>query len=113
MSLKTKLGLLAAPLLAGAVHMAQAVCPEDGATPFFAGPVDPTDPLDPNYNGFPSFLQDSEGLALEICLDSITGDGNPPFCFFDPPDPANPFSVQVGWGPEAFWWLASARRYSR
>ena len=105
---RLRFGLVAISLALGFGQGAQAVCPDDGATPFFAGPIDPTDPADPNYNGFASYLQDSEGLALEICLDSVTGDGNPPFCFFDPPDPANPFSVQVGFGPEAFWWLAGA-----
>ena len=90
--------------------MAQAACPSDGATPFRAGPVNPANPADPAYNGFASYLQDSEGLALELCL---TGDGSATgaptnVCFYDPADAGNPFSVQVGFGPEAFWWLAGA-----
>ncbi len=98
---KSKLGLAVAMLLSGLGQAAYAACPADGATPFLAGPIDPTDPADPNYNGFASYLQDSQGLALALCLD-------PNFCFFDPPIANNPFSVQIGFGAEAFWWLSEA-----
>jgi hypothetical protein len=98
-----KPGALAAALaLMGINPAANAVCPLDGATPFNAGPVDP-------LNGFAAYVQDSKGLALQLCL---TGDGsaagaaNP--CFFDAPIPGLPFSEQVGFGPEAFWWLSEA-----
>ena len=85
--------LLGVPL-GTAVHADCTTVPGNGATPFVAGPVNPN-------NGFAEHVTDSNGLALEICLDAA-------LCFFDPPDTANPFSVQVGFGPEAFWWLASA-----
>jgi hypothetical protein len=81
------LGTAAAP--------AMAACPADGAKPFKAGPVDPV-------NGFATYVQDSQGLALELCL---AGDGNG-ICFFDPAIPNNQFSQLIGFGPEAFWWLA-------
>ena len=85
---------------------AHAVCPADGATPFTAGPVNPN-------NGFAEYVQDSTGLALELCsvstIDPVTGlPGNPPNCFFDPPQAGNPFSEQIGFGAEGFWWLAQA-----
>ena len=94
-----RFGLLAAALL-GLGQAAHATCPVDGATPFTAGPVDPV-------NGFATYLQDSEGLALELCLDSTPpGSGNPPNCFFDPPIPGDPFTQANGFGAEGFWWLA-------
>jgi hypothetical protein len=97
-----------AVLLVAFGQPARAVCPDDGATPFTAGPINPLSSTNPNYNGFAQYVQDSEGLALELCLDSIDGQGTPPNCFFDPPDPTNPFSAQIGFGPEAFWWAADA-----
>ena len=80
-----------------------AACPDDGAEPFTTGPVNPN-------NGFATYVQDSGSvlgapLALEICLD---GDGVTGPCIFDAVDPANPYSVQVGFGAEAFWFLATA-----
>ena len=70
----------------------QAACPLDVATPFTAGSV--------NYNnGFAEYVEDDNGLALELCLDPLN-------CFFDPLDPANPFSLQIGFGAEGFWWAA-------
>jgi len=62
------------------------------------GPVDPV-------NGFPTWYQDIPGTKLELCLD---GDGATGPCIFDPVDPANQFSVQTGFGAEAFYWYADA-----
>ncbi len=62
------------------------------------GPVDPA-------NGFPMWYQDTPGTKLELCLD---GDGLNGPCFFDPVDPANPWSVQTGFGGEAFYWYGEA-----
>jgi hypothetical protein len=56
-------------------------------------------------NGFPLWYQDSNGLALMIGLD---GDGQNGLSVYDPVDPNNPFSVQIGFGPEAFYWTADA-----
>jgi hypothetical protein len=58
------------------------------------GPVNP-------QNGFPLWVQDSNGLALELNLDPALG-------LVDPVNPANPFSVQVGFGAEAFWYTCDA-----
>lgn len=77
---------------------ALAACPLDGAKPFKAGPVN-------SDNGFATWVQDSQGVALELCL---SGDGAGAPCFFDPVVPSNTYSVQVGFGAEAFWWLAEA-----
>ena len=99
-----RIGLLASALF-GISQAVFATCPVDGATPFTAGPAD----NDPDTgNGFATYLQDSEGLALELCLDSTPpGSGNPPNCFYDPPILGNAFSELVGFGAEGFWWLAS------
>jgi len=91
---KFKLGLAVATLLSGLGQAAHAACPADGATPFTASAVT-------QQNGFAAYVQDSQGLALELCLD-------PAFCFFDPPVPGNQFSSQIGFGAEAFWWLSEA-----
>jgi hypothetical protein len=53
-------------------------------------------------NGFPDWYQDNNLLKLGLCIDS------PTLCLFDPVDPANPFSVAIGFGAEAFWWSADA-----
>lgn len=91
---------LLATILAGFVHGAYAACPEDGATPINIGPTNPV-------NGFPEYVVDSEGTAMQICLDEVAGDGTPVSCLFDLPDPdPNSFSAQIGFGAEAFWWLA-------
>ncbi len=93
--------LLATAMLFALNPAAQAACPADGATPFLAGPIDPVNPADPDYNGFASYVQDTQGLALALCLDAN-------MCFFDPPILNNAFSVQIGFGAEAFWWLSEA-----
>lgn len=54
-------------------------------------------------NGFPLWYQDSNGVMLEIGLDPVYNDAA-----FDPVDPNNPFSVQIGFGSEAFYWLCSS-----
>ncbi|MBL6999429.1 MAG: hypothetical protein ISR73_06170 [Gammaproteobacteria bacterium] len=89
-----KTSLLASALLAVMMPVAHAACPADGSTPFFAGPIDPN-------NGFSTYLADSQGLALAPCL-------NPALCFFDPVFPNNPFSVQIGFGAEGFYFLAGS-----
>jgi len=97
--------LATALLLAGVGQSVLAVpggCPSDGATPLTIGAVNP-------LNGFPEVVSDSQGLALQLCLDSVDpANGLPPNCFFDPPDPSNPFSAQIGFGAEGFWWAADA-----
>ncbi len=82
-------------VLAFAGWTAYAQCPADGATPFQAGPLNPK-------NGFPLWVQDSNGVTLEVCL------AQDPKCFFDPAVPGNLYSQRVGFGAEAFWWLAEA-----
>ena len=78
------------------VAVAQCPVPGNTAGPFTAGPVNPV-------NGFAEYVQDSTGLALELCLD---GDGATGPCFFDPVIPGNLYSQQIGFGAEGFWWLA-------
>jgi len=102
MSYKIQITLVAALLGLVMGSTAQAACsvPGNAATPIIAGPPNPN-------NGFAEYVTETldpagtvPGLSLELCLD-------PAFCFFDPPDPAFVFSTQIGFGFEAFWWLAS------
>jgi hypothetical protein len=94
----TKISTLAAAvslaLYGGPSAYAQCTVAGNQATPFQAGQPNPN-------NGFAEFVTDSNGLALELCLD-------PAFCFFDPVVAGNIFSEQIGFGAEAFWWLAEA-----
>ena len=77
-----------------AAHAAQCPVPGNQASGFSAGLVNPN-------NGFAEYVTDSTNLSLELCLD-------PANCFFDPVVPGNLFSQQIGFGAEAFWWLAEA-----
>lgn len=62
------------------------------------GTVSPVNPA----TGFPFWYQDQNGLALDLMEAS---DG---FGISDPVDPANPFSQQIGFNAEGFWWSAEA-----
>jgi hypothetical protein len=57
--------------------------------------------VSPNFgpSGYPTFYQDANGRAVELCQD-------PALCLFDPVDPANPDSVALGVGGETFYWSA-------
>jgi len=65
-----------------------------GATAVDTGPLNPVD-------GFPEFVVDSRGVAVQRCLDPVV-------CFFDPIVPTDPLSLQIGSGGEAFYWSADA-----
>jgi hypothetical protein len=74
--------------------------------PVKAGPQNPK-------NAFPLWLTDANGVSLELCLTGPgggTGTAGPPpdYCFFDPVMAGNALSAQIGFGAEAFWWLAAA-----
>ena len=62
------------------------------------GPIDPV-------KGFPQWIQDWNGVALQIGLD---GDGSTGLSLFDPVDPEFPFSAVVGFGAEAFYMSAES-----
>ena len=66
----------------------------NGSTVTHSGPMNPVD-------GFPEYLTDSNGNSVQRCLDAN-------LCFFDPIEPADPFSLQIGSGGESFWWAADA-----
>ncbi len=72
--------------------------------PMLHGGLAAVGPVDPN-NGFPAWYQDGNGLALKLGLE---GDGVTGLSLFDPVDPTNPFSVQIGFGAEAFYWIGEA-----
>ncbi len=90
---KFKLALLATVIGSTFATYANAACPIDGVTPLTIGPVNP-------QNGFPQWIQDSNGASVELCLDPGT-------CFIDPVLPDNPFSQQIGFGGEGFFWSAT------
>jgi hypothetical protein len=52
-------------------------------------------------NGYPLWYQDTNGLAVQLCLD-------PAACLFDPVVPGNDFSAAIGFGAEAFYWSGEA-----
>ena len=86
------LPLIAAPLLAEA-------CQNDAAKPFNSGPLDA-------HGMFSEWVVDTNGVALQPCIDSYTNDGNPAPCFYDPIEVGNPLSESLGRGGEAFMFLA-------
>jgi len=98
-NMKTK--LLGTALMVGVVQMGYGACPDDGARPMTIGPHNP-------QTTFPLWVQDSEGLALEICpgTDQVNCISVPPFT-----PQANPgmtqaqydLSAQIGFGDEGFW----------
>ena len=98
--LNPKMATLAAAVslaLAGGqvVYAGCSAIPGNQAAPFLAGQVSPT-------NGFAEYVTDANGRSLELCLD-------PANCFITPVEPGNLLSEQIGFGSEAFWWLADAR----
>ena len=73
-SSKFKLRMLSSALLLSMAYTVQADCPLDGQTPMTIGPHSP-------QTTFPLWIQDSEGLALEICpgTDTLNCISVPPF----------------------------------
>ncbi|MEY4748767.1 MAG: hypothetical protein RIQ60_981 [Pseudomonadota bacterium] len=91
--------LLAAGMLATPIFVA--ACPADQAKPFTSGPLDA-------QGMFSTWIVDSNGVGLQVCNVSVTNDGNPPPCFFDPPVAGNALSQTLGRGNEAFLFLANS-----
>lgn len=58
-------------------------------------------PIDPN-SGFPLWYRDANGISLDLM------EAADPFGISDPVDPANPFSGQIGFNAEGFYWSADA-----
>ncbi len=85
-------GFLATPLFVAA-------CPANVNKPFNSGPLDA-------HGFFSEWIVDQNGVALQVCTDSVDGLGNPPPCFFDPVEPGNALSEALGRGGEAFHYLA-------
>jgi len=52
--------------------------------------------------GYPTYYQDTNNLQLTVCP------GGDPMCLSEPPDPADPNSVALNMGGEAFYWSAEA-----
>ncbi|MFM2067992.1 MAG: hypothetical protein RLZZ584_2901 [Pseudomonadota bacterium] len=99
--MKTRKLVHAAILAAGflATPLFVAACPANVNKPFNSGPLD-------SFGFFSEWIVDQNGVALQVCTDSVDGQGNPPPCFFDPVEPGNPLSEALGRGGEAFHYLA-------
>ncbi len=93
----------AAALVAGmlAVTLNAFACQAPSSKPMNTGPLDA-------QGMFSQWVVDRNGVGLQICTDSLTADGNPPPCFYDPIVPGNALSVAQGRGGEAFWYLADS-----
>ncbi len=98
-----RLWLVSSTLLIGLAQTGLAACPADGAKPMNIGPHSA-------QTTFPLWVQDSEGLALEICpgTDAVNCISVPPFTAADfPGDPdaaaKAALSQQIGFGDEGFW----------
>jgi hypothetical protein len=89
-----------AAAFAGA-HTGVWACSANQAKPFNAGPLDA-------QGMFSSWVVDMNGVGLQACTDSLTNDGNPPPCFYDPVVPGNALSAALGRGNEAFMFLADS-----
>ncbi|MEY4748771.1 MAG: hypothetical protein RIQ60_985 [Pseudomonadota bacterium] len=94
-------GFLATPLFVAA-------CPANQARPFTSGPtaLQPANANTKWAGPFAEWIVDGNGVGLQICTDSLANDGNPPPCFYDPVDPADPYTRQLSRGGEAFFFLA-------
>lgn len=64
------------------------------AQAFNAGAVGPVS----LQNGYPTWWQDDAGVRVDLCITAA--------CLATPPNAANPLSRQIGFGPEAFWWMS-------
>jgi hypothetical protein len=106
------LRLLSAAVLIGLAPGGQAACPLDGVTPMNIGAPNSIG-TPPETTTVPLWVQDSEGLAVEVCpgTDQLN-------CISLPPDdplggnPASPeelaFAASIGFGEEAFYASAEA-----
>jgi len=99
--MRRKIALLQTALLTGAI-----LIPGPALAELRFGPVDQDGNaiLHPT-NNFPIYYQDDTNTTLELCLD---GDGVNGLCIFDPPIAGNAYSQTIGFGAEAFWFLAEA-----
>ena len=98
--------LLGTAILAGLASTAHATCPQDGAKPMHIGPHNP-------QTTFPLWVQDSEGLALEMCpgTDQVNCISVPPFTPLADPGLTQAqydLSAQIGFGDEGFYASADA-----
>ena len=71
-------------------------------------------PINPN-NGYPIYYEDTNGVAVWLPdpsqggpFGTPGGGGAAPSMIFDAPVATNPFSVQIGFGTECFYWVCTA-----
>lgn len=90
--MRTKLSTIA---LLASLALAFCAIPAAHAGLSQVGPIDPV-------GGYPDWYMDSNGVALEMCLDG------PARCANTPVIPGNQASIDAGFGDEAFYWLGTA-----
>jgi hypothetical protein len=83
-----------AAILLGIVWMVGVAGIASGQSLAHVGPVDPT-------NGYPMWLEDGNGLTLELCTDEA-------LCAFLRPDVLSALSFPDNWPDEVFWYTADA-----
>ncbi|MBI5683435.1 MAG: hypothetical protein HZC54_00010 [Verrucomicrobia bacterium] len=101
--MKTELKIGKKLLVLLAVTLAMAAAPSAQAALSLVGPIN-------TANGFPQWYQDGTGVRLDLPTPPL-GDGLgllAPTQIFDAPDPLNPFSAQIGFGTEAFYYLCES-----
>ncbi|MBI2919337.1 MAG: PKD domain-containing protein [Chloroflexi bacterium] len=79
----------------------------------WVGPIDPISVFQGNQNsGFPAYYSDDNGTR--VALLPITGDGaTAPTQTYEEPNSANPYSVQLGFEFEAFYYLVETSMATR
>ncbi len=91
--------------------LAQLGPPRGGMGPIATYPtyIDPVTGETKNGNGFPLWIEDTQGIKLDLPVPPIGDGNNPPTMIFDPVVAGNLFSEATGFGAEAFYYLATAR----
>lgn len=103
---KMKMKLLGSAVIVAMAPAAFGDCPDDGARPMTVGPHNP-------QTTFPLWVQDSEGLGLEMCpgTDQVNCISVPVFTPQTDPGLTQhqyDLSQQIGFGDEGFWASADA-----
>ena len=86
------------------------------ASPAFAalakvGPIVPYDAAAHTGNGYPKYYMDTNGVAVDLPVPPFAAPGGvSPAMIFGPVEPANPFSVDIGFGAEAFFFFITPDR---
>jgi hypothetical protein len=67
------------------------------------GPVVPYNAATHTGNGYPRYYMDANGVAVDLPVPPFGDAVNPPTMIYGPVDPNNPFSVDIGFDAEVFF----------